>query len=64
MDNELHDGHSTHFDGVAPLTKPQTNNYNRAIALNRESILYPARVRVYSAADAIDRAQTARELAL
>lgn len=48
LDGQLHDGHTSHFEGVAPQANPITNNYQRALELNRAPINYPQRVKVWT----------------
>lgn len=51
---ELHDAHESHFQ-AAPC-RPQGNNYLRSLEMYRTPPVYPARVRVFTHADAVHMA--------
>lgn len=48
FDGQIHDGHSNHFEGQPRQAQPLTSNYQRALELNKQPIVYPNRVRVYT----------------
>lgn len=58
--DELHDGHDSHHSNIPQ--RRRGDNLSRAIRLANDPITYPARVRVFTSADAIARAQERREL--
>lgn len=43
--SEIHDSHDSHFD-AAPI-RARVNNYERAVRLATEPVVYPSRVRVW-----------------
>lgn len=54
---EVHDGHSSHFEDVAPQAMPCNSHYERALRLAREPIVYPERVKVFTPSVVISEAQ-------
>jgi len=60
---ELHDAHSTHYEDTSCQHHPQeySTKYLRSITLNRNTILYPSRVRVITPCSAAHDAIEAQE---
>lgn len=44
--NELHDAHSSHYEGANVQSRPMSSLYEHALRLYREAPVYPDRVRV------------------